>query len=194
MLVRNDRACVWGYCGLTRCCLSSLPQCLGHTNLQPIRANMPERRLSRSSEKRVTYFSGTWGSLTEVVPTRLPLAPRRAWASTVDLVSLSRARSQSRSRSECVCDFLSGPRWFNIWIMGGHQPLQPQVYERMPPQVRELMPGVTGKSRDDVYESCSGQYESTSVCVCVCVCVVYTNIGTEQVHEGTVAQVRGEYG
>ena len=36
--------------------------------------------------------------------------------------------------------------------MGGHQPLQPQVYERMPPQVRELMPGVTGSRREDVYE------------------------------------------
>jgi len=36
--------------------------------------------------------------------------------------------------------------------MGGHQPLQPDVYGRMPPAVRELMPGVTGRRREDVYE------------------------------------------
>ena len=47
-----------------------------------------------------------------------------------------------------------GPRWFNTWIMGGHQPLQPRVYERMPPQVRELMPGVTGRTRENVPTGC----------------------------------------
>jgi hypothetical protein len=36
--------------------------------------------------------------------------------------------------------------------MGGHQPLRPEVYARMPPGVRELMPGVTGRRRSDVYE------------------------------------------
>eukprot|EP01052_Picozoa_sp_SAG31_P040519 SAG31_NODE_5888_length_2273_cov_1.429163_2_plen_71_part_00 len=42
--------------------------------------------------------------------------------------------------------------WFNNRIMGGHEPIQPQTYQKMPREVRRyVLPG-TGYSRDDAYE------------------------------------------
>ena len=58
--------------------------------------------------------------------------------------------------------------WFNVWIMGGHQPLQPDVYARMPPQVQELMPGVTGRNRADVYEYLLRRRDSTNPSIDLC--------------------------
>ena len=34
------------------------------------------------------------------------------------------------------------PPWFNNWIEGGHQPLWPETYERMPEDFRRLCPGL----------------------------------------------------
>ncbi len=44
------------------------------------------------------------------------------------------------------------PRWFNNWNEGGHQPLWPETYERMPPEMKRLCPGRLGHDRADVYE------------------------------------------
>ncbi|NKB68916.1 MAG: hypothetical protein GKR89_17760 [Candidatus Latescibacteria bacterium] len=44
------------------------------------------------------------------------------------------------------------PRWFNNWIEGGHQPLWPETYERMPAAYRALCPGLQGHRREQRYE------------------------------------------
>ena len=44
------------------------------------------------------------------------------------------------------------PLWFNIWIEGGHQPVWPETFERMPPEMQQLCPGRLGRRREDVYE------------------------------------------
>lgn len=48
------------------------------------------------------------------------------------------------------CGYL--PAWFNHRIMGGHQPMFPSEYEKMPPAVRDYLPRVTGYDRSDAYE------------------------------------------
>jgi hypothetical protein len=45
------------------------------------------------------------------------------------------------------------PPWFNNWIEGGHQPVWPETYERMPEEMRRLCPGRLGRRREEVYES-----------------------------------------
>ncbi len=44
------------------------------------------------------------------------------------------------------------PRWFNNWVEGGHQPVWPETFERMPPEMQALCPGKRGRSRQSVYE------------------------------------------
>jgi hypothetical protein len=44
------------------------------------------------------------------------------------------------------------PPWFNIWMEGGHQPVWPETYDRMPPEMQKLCPGRLARRRDDVYE------------------------------------------
>ena len=44
------------------------------------------------------------------------------------------------------------PRWMNNWIEGGHQPLWPETYERIPPEFRSLCVGKVGKVREEKYE------------------------------------------
>lgn len=44
------------------------------------------------------------------------------------------------------------PRWFNNWVEGGHQPVWPETYERMPPEMKRLCPGRLGRNRADLYE------------------------------------------
>ena len=48
------------------------------------------------------------------------------------------------------------PRWFNNWIEGGHQPVWPETYARMPESMQQLCPGRLGRTRDDVYERTTG--------------------------------------
>ena len=45
------------------------------------------------------------------------------------------------------------PRWFNNWIEGGHQPVWPETYKRMPEVYRALCPGRQGHAREDMYEA-----------------------------------------
>ena len=45
------------------------------------------------------------------------------------------------------------PRWFNNWIEGGHQPVWPETFERMPAVMQSLCPGIRGRSREEVYEN-----------------------------------------
>jgi ectoine hydroxylase-related dioxygenase (phytanoyl-CoA dioxygenase family) len=45
------------------------------------------------------------------------------------------------------------PPWFNNWIEGGHQPIWPETYERMPPEMQQLCPGLLGRNRADRYET-----------------------------------------
>ncbi len=44
------------------------------------------------------------------------------------------------------------PRWMNNWIEGGHQPLWPETYERIPREFRSLCVGKFGKVRAEEYE------------------------------------------
>jgi ectoine hydroxylase-related dioxygenase (phytanoyl-CoA dioxygenase family) len=44
------------------------------------------------------------------------------------------------------------PRWMNNWIEGGHQPIWPETYQRMPPQMQALCPPRRGRTRAEVYE------------------------------------------
>ena len=44
------------------------------------------------------------------------------------------------------------PRWMNNWVEGGHQPLWPTTYERMPPAFRALVVGKVGEVREEEYE------------------------------------------
>ena len=45
------------------------------------------------------------------------------------------------------------PRWFNNWIEGGHQPIWPETYARMPPEMKRLCPGLLGHTRAERYEA-----------------------------------------
>ena len=47
------------------------------------------------------------------------------------------------------------PRWFNNWVENNHQPIWPETYKRMPPEMKRLCPGRLGRHRDDVYEQFS---------------------------------------
>lgn len=44
------------------------------------------------------------------------------------------------------------PRWFNNWIEDDHQPVWPETYDRMPPDMQQLCPGRMGHTRAEVYE------------------------------------------
>ncbi len=44
------------------------------------------------------------------------------------------------------------PPWFNIYGEGGHQPIWPEVFAKMPPHLQELLPQRKGHSRAEVYE------------------------------------------
>ena len=44
------------------------------------------------------------------------------------------------------------PRWLNNWIEGGHQPLWPETYARLPQEFRSLCVGKFGKVREEEYE------------------------------------------
>ena len=44
------------------------------------------------------------------------------------------------------------PRWLNNWIEGGHQPLWPETYERLPEEMRALCVKLHGYERDECYE------------------------------------------
>ncbi len=48
------------------------------------------------------------------------------------------------------CGYL--PAWFNHRIMGGHQPVHPREMAKIPSDVREYLPRVTGYDRHDAYE------------------------------------------
>jgi len=47
---------------------------------------------------------------------------------------------------------LIDPTWMNNWVEGGHQPLWPETYARMPPEVQRIMVGRHGRDRRDMYE------------------------------------------
>jgi ectoine hydroxylase-related dioxygenase (phytanoyl-CoA dioxygenase family) len=44
------------------------------------------------------------------------------------------------------------PRWFNTWVEGGHQPVWPETYARMPPEMQRLCLGRLGRNRAELYE------------------------------------------
>ena len=44
------------------------------------------------------------------------------------------------------------PRWFNTWVEGGHQPVWPETYARMPPEMQRLCLGRLGRNREELYE------------------------------------------
>jgi len=44
------------------------------------------------------------------------------------------------------------PRWFNNWIEGGHQPVWPETYARMPAEMKRLCPGLQARNRSERYE------------------------------------------
>ena len=62
----------------------------------------------------------------------------------------SGANDSDEVRVSFNCGYL--PAWFNHRIMGGHQPVWPSEYQKMPSAVREYLPRVTGYDRHDAYE------------------------------------------
>jgi hypothetical protein len=44
------------------------------------------------------------------------------------------------------------PPWFNVYTEGGHQPVWPETYARMPQAMRDLCRSRKGRSRTEVYE------------------------------------------
>jgi len=44
------------------------------------------------------------------------------------------------------------PRWWNVWMEGGHQPTWPETFERMPDAMKKLCAGRFGHTREEVYE------------------------------------------
>lgn len=82
----------------------------------------------------------------------------RPMTGTRGSVAMWHAGSYHMSRANTTNDVRVGlniayyPRWFNVWIEGGHQPTWPETYERMPPEMKRLCPGRLGHKREDVYE------------------------------------------
>ena len=62
------------------------------------------------------------------------------------------ARANESDRVRVGLNIAYYPRWFNNWIEGGHQPIWPETYRRMPEGMKRLCPGRFGYSRADVYE------------------------------------------
>ena len=63
------------------------------------------------------------------------------------------ARANTGNDIRVGLDIAYCPRWFNVWIEGGHQPTWPETYERMPPDMKRLCPGRFGHKREEVYEA-----------------------------------------
>ena len=62
------------------------------------------------------------------------------------------ARANSSEQIRIGLNIAYYPRWLNNWIEGGHQPLWPETYERIPPEFRSLCVGKVGKVREEKYE------------------------------------------
>lgn len=62
------------------------------------------------------------------------------------------ARANSSGQVRVGLNIAYYPRWFNNWVEGGHQPIWPETYERMPPQMQQLCTGKQGRSRTELYE------------------------------------------
>lgn len=65
---------------------------------------------------------------------------------------LHQARANQSEQVRIGLNIAYYPPWFNNWIEGGHQPLWPETYERMPEEFRRLCPGLLGRHRADRYE------------------------------------------
>lgn len=57
-----------------------------------------------------------------------------------------------RGAIEHLAAFGIYPPWFNTLIEGGHQPVWPETYERMPPEIRRLCPPRRARTRAELYE------------------------------------------
>lgn len=66
------------------------------------------------------------------------------------------ARANRTDRVRVGLNIAYYPRWFNNWIEGGHQPVWPETYRRMPPEMKRLCPGRLGRNRADLYEDPDG--------------------------------------
>ncbi|MSR83633.1 MAG: hypothetical protein EXS58_12040 [Candidatus Latescibacteria bacterium] len=62
------------------------------------------------------------------------------------------ARANTSSQIRVGLNIAYYPRWFNNWVEGGHQPVWPETYERMPPEMKQLCTGKQGRSRAELYE------------------------------------------
>ena len=62
------------------------------------------------------------------------------------------ARANSSKQVRVGLNIAYYPRWFNNWIEGGHQPVWPETYKRMPEAMQRLCPGRLGRKRENVYE------------------------------------------
>jgi ectoine hydroxylase-related dioxygenase (phytanoyl-CoA dioxygenase family) len=61
-------------------------------------------------------------------------------------------RANSTDRVRLGLNIPYSPPWFNNWIEGGHQPVWPETFERMPPEMQRLCPGRLARHRDEAYE------------------------------------------
>lgn len=62
------------------------------------------------------------------------------------------ARANTSSQIRVGLNIAYYPRWFNNWVEGGHQPVWPETFERMPPEMKQLCTGKQGRSRTELYE------------------------------------------
>jgi hypothetical protein len=62
------------------------------------------------------------------------------------------ARANTSTQVRVGLNIAYYPRWFNNWVEGGHQPVWPETYERMPPEMKQLCTGKLGRSRAALYE------------------------------------------
>lgn len=71
------------------------------------------------------------------------------------------ARPNTSDQIRVGLNIAYNPSWFNNWIEGGHQPIWPETYERMPEDLQRLCPGRLGRDREQVYEQFGDRKRST---------------------------------
>jgi ectoine hydroxylase-related dioxygenase (phytanoyl-CoA dioxygenase family) len=62
------------------------------------------------------------------------------------------ARANRSERVRVGLNIAYYPRWFNNWIEGGHQPIWPETYQRMPPEMQRLCLPRQARTRAELYE------------------------------------------
>ena len=59
----------------------------------------------------------------------------------------------SKNQHRMALNIAYYPAWWNLMREGGHQPIYPEVFERMPESLQELVKHKVAKRREDIYEN-----------------------------------------